>query len=50
MLLVWLEIFATAWLSSSKLLEGTAQKHSGRRYIVVVELLRKNAMEKCDGK
>ena len=46
MLLVWLEIFAAAWLSTSKLLEGTAQEHSGRRYIVVVELLK----EKCDGK
>ena len=29
-MLVWLEIFAAAWLSTSRLLEGTAQEHWGR--------------------
>ena len=31
-MLVWLEIFAAAWLSTSKLLEGTAreQKYIGK--------------------
>ena len=44
MLLVWLEIFAAAWLSTSKLLEGTAQGHWGSKYIVV-GMCRNNAKE-----
>ena len=42
---MWLEIFAAAWLSTSKLLEGTAQGHWGSKYIVVVMMKRKNAKE-----
>ena len=40
-MLVWLEIFAAAWLSTSRLLEGTAQGHWGSKYIVVVMMKRK---------
>lgn len=41
-MLVWLEIFAAAWLSTSRSLEGTAQEHWGRN---IQEKMRKNAKE-----
>jgi hypothetical protein len=47
-MLMWLEIFAAAWLSTSRSLEGTAQEHWGRN-ICHRGWGTKNE-EKCEGK